>query len=346
MRRRKILAAGIVFCMCMRSLCACESQQLSGEDKVRVGVAYYNQSDTFLNELIACFKEELQSFESDDLEVTVTVRDAAGSQRTQDDQVKEMLDAGCNVLCVNLVDRADPSEIIDLARERDIPIIFFNREPVAEDLIQQDGLYYVGAEAEESGIMQGELAVDAIRQNDRIDRNKDGKIQYVVLEGEAGHQDAIIRTENAVETLKSNGIALEKLSYQIANWNRAQAQNRMEQMIGQYQNKIELVLANNDDMALGALDAYRKLNYTESALPVFFGIDGTDVGLQAVRDGKMAGTVYNDKEGQAEAMAKLAVAAATGEGMEDIEFENEKYIYLPYQKVTPDQIDEFLDEEA
>ncbi|MFQ7287751.1 MAG: galactose ABC transporter substrate-binding protein [Lacrimispora saccharolytica] len=346
MRGRKFLAAGIVFCMCMRSLCACESQQLSGEDKVRVGVAYYNQSDTFLNELIACFKEELQSFESDDLEVTVTVRDAAGSQRTQDDQVKEMLDAGCNVLCVNLVDRADPSEIIDLARERDIPIIFFNREPVAEDLMQQDGLYYVGAEAEESGIMQGELAVDAIRQNDRIDRNKDGKIQYVVLEGEAGHQDAIIRTENAVETLKSNGIALEKLSYQIANWNRAQAQNRMEQMIGQYQNKIELVLANNDDMALGALDAYRKLNYTESALPVFFGIDGTDVGLQAVRDGKMAGTVYNDKEGQAEAMAKLAVAAATGEGMEDIEFENEKYIYLPYQKVTPDQIDEFLDEEA
>lgn len=346
MRGRKFLAAGIVFCMCMRSLCACESQQLSGEDKVRVGVAYYNQSDTFLNELIACFKEELQSFESDDLEVTVTVRDAAGSQRTQDDQVKEMLDAGCNVLCVNLVDRADPSEIIDLARERDIPIIFFNREPVAEDLIQQDGLYYVGAEAEESGIMQGELAVDAIRENDRIDRNKDGKIQYVVLEGEAGHQDAIIRTENAVETLKSNGIALEKLSYQIANWNRAQAQNRMEQMIGQYQNKIELVLANNDDMALGAMDAYRKLNYTESALPVFFGIDGTDVGLQAVRDGKMAGTVYNDKEGQAEAMAKLAVAAATGEGMEDIEFENEKYIYLPYQKVTPDQIDEFLDEEA
>lgn len=346
MRGRKFLAAGIVFCMCMRSLCACESQQLSGEDKVRVGVAYYNQSDTFLNELIACFKEELQSFESDDLEVTVTVRDAAGSQRTQDDQVKEMLDAGCNVLCVNLVDRADPSEIIDLARERDIPIIFFNREPVAEDLMQQDGLYYVGAEAEESGIMQGELAVDAIRENDRIDRNKDGKIQYVVLEGEAGHQDAIIRTENAVETLKSNGIALEKLSYQIANWNRAQAKNRMEQMIGQYQNKIELVLANNDDMALGAMDAYRKLNYTESALPVFFGIDGTDVGLQAVRDGKMAGTVYNDKEGQAEAMAKLAVAAATGEGMEDIEFENEKYIYLPYQKVTPDQIDEFLDEEA
>ena len=131
------------------------------------------------------------------------------------------------------------------------------------------------------------------------------KIQYVVLEGEPGHQDAIIRTENAVDTLKNKGIELEKLSYGIANWNRAQAQNRMLLLISQYQSKIELVLANNDDMALGAIDAYKKLNYSESALPVFFGVDGTDVGLQAVLDSEMSGTVYNDKEGQAEAMACL-----------------------------------------
>ena len=85
-----------------------------------------------------------------------------------------------------------------------------------------DGLYYVGAEAKQSGVMQGELAVDVIQADSRIDRNKDGRIQYVVLEGEPGHQDAIIRTENAVDTLKNNGIELEKLSYGIANWNRAQ----------------------------------------------------------------------------------------------------------------------------
>ena len=75
--------------------------------------------------------------------------------------------------------------------------------------------------------------------------------------------------------------------------------------MGEYQNKIELVLANNDDMALGAIDAYKKLNYTSSALPVFLGIDGTDVGLKAIKEGCLQGTVYNDKEGQAEAMAKL-----------------------------------------
>ena len=77
----------------------------------------------------------------------MSIREAAGIQKTQNDQVKELLDAGCNVLCVNLVDRADPSEIIDLAREREVPIIFFNREPVAEDLQQWEGLYYVGADA-------------------------------------------------------------------------------------------------------------------------------------------------------------------------------------------------------
>src|SRR5699024_7995307 len=152
----------------------------------------------------------------------------------------------------------------DLAREQEVPVIFFNREPVAEDMLQWDRIYYVGADAKQSGVMQGELAADVIQGDSSIDRNRDGKIQYVVLEGEAGHQDAIIRTENAVDTLRKKGIQLEKLSYGIANWNRAQAQTRMMQIISEHPNKIELVLANNDDMALGALDAYEKLNVTES----------------------------------------------------------------------------------
>lgn len=310
--------------------------------KIQVGVTFYNQSDIFLNELIACLKQQLGLLESDRLEITMMVRDAAGSQRIQDDQVEELIAMGCNVLCVNLVDRADPSEIIDLARENEVPIIFFNREPVAEDMQQWDGLYYVGADARQSGALQGELAAELIEKDDWIDRDKDGKIQYVVLEGEPGHQDAIFRTENAVDTLKRSGIELEKLGSGIANWDRAQAQNRMLQMIGQYPNQIELVLANNDAMALGAIDAYEKLNYTESAFPVFFGIDGTEAGLKAVIDNKLSGTVYNDKEGQAAAMAKLAAALVTGDGMDSLEFENDKYIYLSYFKITDDNIKNFL----
>lgn len=272
--KAKKYTAGMLVLSGALLLAAC-GKQPAAPDKVYVGVASYDGGDVFIGELIDCLKEQLNGFSGDGMETTVTVRDAAGSQRTQNDQVKALIDEGSNVLCINLVDRADPSEIIDLARENDVPVIFFNREPVAEDMMQWEKLYYVGADAKQSGVMQGELAAELIHSDSRVDRNRDGKIQYVVLEGEPGHQDSIIRTENAVDTLKNNGIELEKLSYGIANWNRAQAQNRMMQMIGQHSNEIELVLANNDDMALGAIDAYAKLNITESALPVFFGIDGT-----------------------------------------------------------------------
>lgn len=339
MKGRKKIAAGILCCMCILGVNGCGQADSDNSQNVYVGVTYYDQSDIFLNELLDCFKKEIQDLESEEKKISVTIQGAGGSQRTQDDQVKELIDGGCNVLCVNLVDRTDPSEIIDLARESEIPIIFFNREPVAEDMAQWEQLYYVGAKAEESGTMQGEMAAEAIKANPQIDRNKDGKIQYVVLEGEPGHQDTIIRTENAVEALKAGGIELEKLSYGLANWNRAQAENRMSQMISQYQTKIELVLANNDEMALGAMDAYEKLNYTESTLPLFFGIDGTKVGLEAVRDSRLSGTVYNDKEGQAEAMAKLAEALVTGGGTENMDFENGKYVYLPYEKVTKEQLE-------
>ena len=342
MQIRRKTAIAVLVGTSMIFLASCGKEQEQEVQRVHMGVAYYDQRDTFLNEMIGEMKNRMKEYETEDVEMMMSIREAGGVQRTQNDQVKELIDAGCNVLCVNLVDRADPSEIIDLAREREVPIIFFNREPVAEDLQQWENLYYVGADARQSGVLQGELAAERIRTDKNIDRNKDGKIQYVVLEGEAGHQDAIIRTENAVETLKAQGIELEKLSYQIANWNRAQAENRMEQMLSEYQNQIELVLANNDDMALGAIDAYEKRNYTESALPVFFGIDGTDPGLEAVVNGKLAGTVYNDKEGQADAIVRLAAALVTGEGMEEIEFEKDQYIYTPYFSVTEENVGDVM----
>ncbi len=342
---KKYLIFGLAVLLGVQCFGACGRQRPDKPGRIQVGVACYDQSDTFLGELIGCLRKELAAQESDGLEITVTVRDAAGSQRTQDDQVMEQIEMGCRVLCVNLVDRADPSEIIDLARENDVPLIFFNREPVAEDMMQWDRLYYVGAYAEQSGTMQGELAAAAIQEDSRVDRNKDGKIQYVVIEGEAGHQDAIIRTESAVDALKKRGVQLEKLGSGMANWDRAQAQNRMQQMIGQYPNQIELVLANNDAMALGAVDAYAKLNHTGSALPLFFGIDGTGVGLEAVMDSRLAGTVYNDKEGQAQAIAQIAVAVVTGQGMEQIDLEKDRYVYLPYTKITDENINSFLNKE-
>ena len=284
----------------------CGASESDDQNEIYVGIACYDQGDIFISNLIQCFKDELNSQKGDSYDVMVTVRDAVGSQKTQNDQVKEMIDEGCNILCINLVDRTDPSEIIDSAKEKNIPIIFFNREPVAEDMMQWDKLYYVGAKARQSGQMQGEIAADLILKDKSIDKNHDGKIQYVVLEGEMGHQDAIVRTDSSVETILAKGIKMEKLSYEIANWKRAQAQNRMEQLIRQYGNTIELVLSNNDD-------------------------------------GCLTGTVYNDKEGQAQIMAAIVFASVSGKGLDGINFENLTEVYLPYQKVTIDNVDNYLE---
>lgn len=321
----------------------CGASESDDQNEIYVGIACYDQGDIFISNLIQCFKNELNSQKGDSYDVMVTVRDAVGSQKTQNDQVKEMIDEGCNILCINLVDRTDPSEIIDCAKEKNIPIIFFNREPVAEDMMQWDKLYYVGAKARQSGQMQGEIAADLILKDKSIDKNHDGKIQYVVLEGEMGHQDAIVRTDSSVETILAKGIKMEKLSYEIANWKRAQAQNRMEQLIRRYGNTIELVLSNNDDMALGALDSYRLMGYTKDDMPMMLGVDGMQEALEAVKDGRLTGTVYNDKEGQAQIMAAIVFASVSGKGLDGINFENLTEVYLPYQKVTIDNVDHYLE---
>ena len=103
---------------------------------------------------------------------------------------------------------------------------------------------------------------DYIKNHPEVDKNQDGKIQYILLEGEAGHQDAISRTDYSVKTLLEQGINLEKLSYQFADWNRGQGENRMSRLIEQYGDEIELVISNNDEMALGAVEAWKKADMT------------------------------------------------------------------------------------
>ena len=105
----------------------------------------------------------------------------------------------------------------------------------------------------------------------------------------------------------------EDITLLFANWNRAQAQTKTAALLTQYAGRIELIIANNDDMALGAIDVLRDSKIPKEDWPGVVGIDGTDVGLAAVKRGEMIGTVYNDKEGQAQEMLNLAFAIATGE---------------------------------
>lgn len=320
----------------------CRDRHPKMKEALRVGVVTYTQDDPFINAMTDKLKENLKSMETEDMKIIVSVKNGKDDQQAQNETVEEMIDAGCDVLCINLVDRTAPARIIKLAKQNHIPVIFFNREPVREDLLQWEDLYYVGCDAEQSGIMQGEIAADYIKDHPEVDKNQDGEIQYVLLEGEAGHQDTISRTDYSVKTLIEKGVQLEKLSYQFADWNRGQAENRMTRLISQYEDGIELVISNNDEMALGAVEAYRKSAYAPSKWPVIFGIDGLDSALEAVKSGEMQGTVYNDKEEQALEMARLSLEIFRGENVYRSQLKEGRYYVSQYQRVDSRNVDDFL----
>ena len=338
-----LLSATIGSAVLVLSGCSGKSDQT--EKTLRVGVITYTQDDPFINGLTDELKEQLKAMENKERRIIVSTKSGNDDQQEQNEKVEEMIDAGCDVLCINLVDRTAPSRIIRMARNEDIPVIFFNREPVREDLMQWEKLYYVGCDAEQSGIMQGEIAAEYINSHPEVDKNEDGKIQYVLLEGEAGHQDAISRTEYSVKTLMKNDVILEKLSYQLADWNRGQAENRMNRLISQYGKEIELVISNNDEMALGAVEAYRTVGYAREDWPVIFGIDGLEDALKAVKAGEMQGSILNDRVDQAKEMAKMAVKLFEGEDFEQENLKEGRYYFSEYQKVDSSNIDEYLSAE-
>jgi methyl-galactoside transport system substrate-binding protein len=321
-----------------------EQQKESEKIKsIKIGICLYDEYDTYVSTLIQEISTLAKKKEMEEgIAITVDIQSAGGSQITQNDQIDSFVDKQYDVLCVSLVDRTDASAVIDKAKSADIPIIFFNRELVEEDLGRWDKIYYVGADSSQSGNLQGQIIVNECDKNfSKIDKNGDGILQYVMLEGEPGHQDAMVRTENSVKTVINAGYTLQKLGDEIANWNRAQATTKMAGWIEAFGEDIEVVFANNDDMALGALDALKKSKIEN--YPIIVGVDGLQNGLECVKKKEFVGTVYNDYRGQAQAVVDMAYALSMNQNLPDsISLINNKYVYIPYQTITYDNVQEYI----
>ncbi len=283
------------------------------KDSIRLGILLYRGDDTFISNVRQALEEQAKLYEQGtQIKVVLNIEDAKESQNTQNSQVERMLSLGYDALCVNIVDRSMASTMIDDAIRADVPIVFFNREPVEEDLNLWEKLYYVGADAKESAVLQGEIIVDRYKEDpSSIDLNGDGKVDYVLLEGETSHQDSLIRTEWSIQTLKDGGVPLEKLTGGIANWERSQASALTEQWLEQFPGQIELIISNNDDMALGAIDAIERSKIMDKINVV--GIDGTPQGVQALERGMLLGTVQSDRTEYANAIFTIAAALALDE---------------------------------
>ena len=281
------------------------------DDVLRIGVAVYKGEDTYISNMTQAMQEQVDAWCAETGErIYLSLSDAQESQNTQNEQIDRFLSLDYDVLCVNLVDRTDAARVVDKAREAGVPLVFFNREPVQEDLEAWDQVWYVGSDARQSAQLQAQIVLDLWEADPAaLDRDGDGVLSYLMLEGESRHQDAVIRTEVSVQTLREAGVPLERVESGIANWDRNQAAVLTEEALERHP-EIELILCNNDDMALGAADAVERLGLDLSNI---VGIDGIPQGVEAVDQGRLLGTVVMDYPAHGAAIFRLARALALGE---------------------------------
>jgi methyl-galactoside transport system substrate-binding protein len=270
------------------------------------------------------------------------MNDSQNSQATQNDQVDTMISKGAKSLAINLVDPQAASAIIEKAKAADLPVIFFNKEPDAAVLASYDKAWYVGTTSAESGIIQGEVIVNAWTANPTWDRNGDGVMSYVLLKGEPGHPDAEARTKYVVETVVAAGIKVEELELQTGMWDSVKGKELMDAWIAKHGDAIEMVICNNDGMALGAIQSLNASGYFEGDkfMPVV-GVDAIPDALEQIKAGKMVGTVLNDAKNQGGATFDLALNVANGKDpLEGTEWtlDETKAVRVPYVAVTIDNI--------
>lgn len=304
-------------------------------DKV-VGVCIYQFSDNFMT----LFRTELenyliaQGFSKDNIKIV----DGANDQATQTGQIDNFIAEGVDVLIINPVNSSSAETITDKVVAAEIPLVYINREPDAsEEQRWADNNWnvtYVGCDAKQSGTMQGELIADLGLET--VDKNGDGKIQYIMVEGDPENIDAQYRTEYSVKALEDAGLEVECLTDQVGNWQQDQAQQIVANALGQYGDDIEVVFCNNDAMALGALQAIQSAGRTVNEDIYLVGVDALSEALEDVIAGTMTGTVFNDHFSQSHSAADAAIRFVNGET-------NEYYIGCDYVKVTTENAQEVLD---
>jgi methyl-galactoside transport system substrate-binding protein len=290
-----------------------------------VGVTIYKYDDNFM----AVVRQALEQEAAGDPSTKLLMNDSQNSQSMQNDQVDVMLARGVQALAINLVDPASAPTIIQKAKMDDVPVVFYNKEPSAEALASYDKAYFVGTVSKESGIIQGDLISQHWKAHPEWDKNKDGVLQYVMLKGEPGHPDAEARTTYSVKTINDNGIKTDELHMDTGMWDTAMAKDKMDAWLsGPNGKKIEVVIANNDGMAMGAIEAIRA---TGNKIPVF-GVDALAEALELVKSGDMQGTVLNDANSQAKATFELARNLANGKPAgEGTQWEiKDKVVRVPY----------------
>lgn len=289
-----------------------------------VAVFWYTYSDVYLSSVRAAMNEAMNK-----AGLKYKDYDANGSQADQTNQIDTAIAAGAKVLVVNQCDTGSDDvtkTILEKAEAAGAKVVFFNRG-VSEETLTAKGATFVGTDYEQAGHMEGQMVGEYVLANyDKVDLNGDGVISYVMFKGDEANPEAICRTQFGVEDADKILTAAGKpaLQYfdknattkylldQNGQWSAAAAVEHMNTVLSQYNaannNMIELVIANNDDMASGAIEVLKNHGYNKEGgivIPVF-GVDATDAAKALIEEGSMTGTVKQDAVGMADAVTTIA----------------------------------------
>lgn len=271
---------------------------------VKVAVFLYKFGDEYIDSV----RENLKKIQkNNEGKVEFTFYDGKNDQSIQNDDINSVIKDSIDLLLVNPIDTKVTQDVVNKAKENNIPVIFFNREPISVDAIKSYGkACFIGTDAKEAGIFQGKILIDAWNANKSIiDKNKDNIMQYVMLKGENNNIEANDRTKYSVSTINDAGIKTEQVALAVCDWDKELAKNATESLFLRYGNKIEVIIANNDAMAQGAVLALQENGYNDGdikkTIPIV-GVDATKEAQELIKKGFMTGSVLQDSSEMAEAL--------------------------------------------
>ena len=288
-----------------------EKESGSGSDQIRVGATMQWFNDTYIRLVMNAMEKR-----ADELGVKLTILDGEGKAEKQVAQVENFIVQEYDVIIMNPMSLDGCAPAVEAAVEAGVPI--FTLVSIVKN--QDKCVTYVGSDAPESGKIQGEMIV----------KETGGKGDAVLIMGPIGHDAQIGRKNGLLEAFEGTDIDI--VLEQTANWQRDEALSLMENWI-QAGKEFDIVAAQNDNMAMGALMALEAAGKADDVL--VFGIDATEDALNAIKDGRLDGTVFQDAAGQGKKAVEVAVQIAQGEDIDDV-------IFIPYLPVDESNYKEYM----
>ncbi|WP_455819017.1 sugar ABC transporter substrate-binding protein [Pseudomonas cerasi] len=289
---------------------SCSTSALA--ETIGVSMAYFDQN--FLTIIRQAIDKEAKA-----RGITVQFEDARGDVGRQTDQVQSFISAGVDAIIVDPVNSAGTPAMTKLVSQAKVPLVYVNRTPGDKTL--PPGVVFVGSDEKQSGTLQmEELARLA---------NYQGKVGVMI--GNLSDAGALQRTKD-VEQVVAKYPKMKVVQKQSANYSRSEGMDLMLSWITNGE-EIDIVAANNDEMAIGAIMALHQSGKKDSKVLVG-GIDATPDGLKAMSSGKMQVTVFQDAVGQGKASVDVAQRMIKGEKLDS-------YHWIPFELVTPDNMKKY-----